>query len=145
MDVKKWITLILLLIANLAIIAHNVTPHHHHDGIVCTASMCGDDCCDTNKDDSHHHDAATHGCQGAQGECELKQTMAREIQSNNIQLDIPLVLLMVHHCCGLGNCDLEEPDFSTFFRQKPYLESYFTTYVSPTLGLRAPPRISFLG
>lgn len=145
MGAKKFMTIISLLIANLAIIAHNVTPHHHHDGIVCMASMCANDCCNTGEDDSHHHGAASHSCHGSPGECELKQTMTREAQNGSIQLNIPLTLLMVHHCCGLSSCGLEKPDFSTFFRQKPYLESYLTTYVSLTLGLRAPPHVSFLG
>lgn len=143
MNIKKWITLVLLLIANLSIIAHNVTPHHHHDGVVCTASAYGNECCDENNEDSHQHDSRH--CHDSFGECELQKTMMREAGTNHIQFDVPLITLMVHHCCGLSSCHMEEPDFATFFRQKPYLDSYYTTYVSPTIGLRAPPRISFLG
>lgn len=144
MDVKKFITIIFLLIANLSVIAHNVTPHHHHDGIVCMASMCADECCDAEAETSHQHHSANH-CNGNPGDCELKNTMFRDSGNNNIQLSVPLLMLMIHHCCGLSSCHIEEAMLPAHCTHRPYLESYYTTYVSPTLGLRAPPHISFLG
>jgi len=144
MGIKKWIALILLLIANLSVVAHNILPHHHHEGVVCLSSMNGDDCCHENEC-SDEHQKTHHHCDGNVGECELQKTIVRHDNVEETNLDAPLLLLIIHHCCGLSSCHMEESDITTSFRQKPYLDSYFTTYVSPTLGLRAPPHVSFLG
>lgn len=148
MKVKKGISLLLLILVNISILAHNVIPHHHHDDmdmVLCLINTSQQHCCDAT-----HEDAATHdhtGCHDHNciGDCMLKKTMVRQAGAEHIQLSVPHILLIVHHCCGLNGCTLEEPDIPAFFQQKPYLKSYYTTYVSPTLGLRAPPRISFLG
>ena len=146
MNVKKWTALSVLLFANIFILAHNILPHYHHDDIMCLPSSHAQHCCEGHNEDaqSEHNDMHKHD-HGDIEDCLLKNTVVRQVSSDQSQLIPALILLAVHHCCGLSSCHLEEPTLPLFYQQKPYLESYFTTYVSPTLGLRAPPHISFLG
>ena len=111
MSVKKAIALSFILLANAILLAHAVMPHHHHD--------------DGNKIE----------------ECPLKAVYVRFDNnkslvdlSNDNSIQYPVLFLFpVNPVVEITKLE------SLPFRQKPYLLSYHTGYISQSIGLRAPP------
>lgn len=129
---KKAVAISFLLLANIVILAHVIVPHLHHDRVPVALS-------------SHiEHEAPLNDMQDHTGmeDCLLSQVYARmdnERQlSQSIDFDISLFPLL--------SLFLPEGSFSetTYlegfpFRQKPYIKSFHTTFISRSTGLRAPP------
>lgn len=151
MRVKKFVALIMMIFANIFILAHAALPHSHHDGTVCfslekvspqnSISDCDSDsgsCCTQNHVKHHHHKNAEN--------CDLKQIVLR--QSNDTHED----MLPCDHCLSLlyvlyplNELYLEAPEFGLFLIEKPYLETYIPPFVGSVRSLRAPPFSYFLG
>ena len=54
---KRSVSIIFLLLANVFLLAHAVVPHHHHDNMpVAVLDLHGHH----HDNDSHHHDASQH-------------------------------------------------------------------------------------
>lgn len=140
MSMKKWIAISVLFLAGMSVLAHGVFPHFYHDNMVCLVIKHAGHC---DMDGVEHDHAASHNHNHCE-DCPLKNTVVRQSDGSTYNL-IPVLTLAVHHACGLIGCHLEDPPIFTYSEQKPYLESYIVEYVVLTLGLRAPPRISFLG
>ena len=145
-SMKKAIGIGLLLLANLVLLVHAVIPHHHHNPLFnsCIISF-------------HQHDAVHH-CQHLQSkattsendenthrnlsleDCLLDNVYIRfvndnhSIQGNESNIDFqPLFLLS-------DNSIRIESDFTPLpFRQKPHSESLYTSHITQSKGLRAPP------
>ena len=143
---KKAIGIGLLLLANIVLLVHAVIPHHHHNLLLnsCTISF-------------HQYDAIQH-CQHLQDknivpendenthrnlsleDCLLDNVYIRfvndnhSIQGNESNIDFqPLFLLS-------DNSIRIESDFTPLpFRQKPHSESLYTSHITQSKGLRAPP------
>lgn len=151
MKMRKIISLIMVIFANIFILAHVALPHSHHDGTVCFSleelihpNHCSDadnnfsDCCSLNHTKHHHHQNSEH--------CDLKEIILR--QTNNTHDDI----LPCDHCLSLlyilyplNELYLEAPEFGLFAVEKPYLQTYISPFVGSIRGLRAPPFSYFLG
>ncbi|MDR1226446.1 MAG: hypothetical protein LBK47_06040 [Prevotellaceae bacterium] len=145
---KKAIALSFLLLAGITVLAHAVIPHHHHNQIPVV--VCGNHHEHKGTTPEHHHsgtysispcaDPDGH-CDGATEECSLAKAFVKSgadkpaLQS----LDVNVNLLTLP-CIPAGYSMLQITDNGGLpFRQKPYLPSYHTEYVSVSLGLRAPP------
>ena len=137
---KRTIALSFLLFANAILLVHAAIPHHHHTvSTVCfPSSQCADN-------EEAHPPAADSCChhnnESQREECPLKEMYVRP-ENNNYLVDL-----------SPGN-DLQYPALFLFstsptveitglkglpFRQKPYLQSYYTDCISQSIGLRAPP------
>lgn len=147
---KKVIALPLLLLANLVILAHAIVPHHHHDKIV--VSICDflsiEDALEHTHSDHHHGQEKGHEHTGHDlgEECLLNELYIRASSNQNLSashsgdfdlsnshLDFPL------YFCEF-NQQIDLTDYGELpFRQKPYVYSYHTYYITHSLGLRAPP------
>ena len=145
---KRIIGLSLLFLANIVVLAHATIPHHHHGRVI--VSICNilsiDDAlnhkhenCHSGQHNEHEHKHSEHPLSE---DCVLNELYARSNVSSansngsdftNFQLDFPLVC---HDVIPL----IEIRDYGELpFRQKPYLNSYHTHYITHSLGLRAPP------
>ena len=147
-SIKKAIALSFLLLANTVILVHAIICHHHHDTIPVTL-VAGHHKHDCNSYNHHHHDAQSvdrcnnyPNCHERIEECSLVTIYVRlnddkqVSQLLNFDFDqLPYILVpfsdysipQIYNDAGLP------------FRQKPYLLSYHTEYISQSLGLRAPP------
>ncbi|GEM_PF-3634940 len=118
------------------VMAHSFIPHHHHNSTVCVTACShhqASDCTDG------EHDSHAHGDM----ECMMDNVVVRDSGSQKvIQPAISDILFSLHlyHICYCS-CMQEKTGIVSYLNYKPYLESYYTSYVAPTLGLRAPPRI----
>lgn len=148
MRLRKMIAILLMMLANVFMLAHAVTPHAHHNGVVCLhthsqvkhnvhsncdAADCSTDC------------LADQGHCSQSDNCDLQQIFERDGRSiqdgfsiynfsqNN---DLPTMI------CILGCCDLLDVDFvlvNKHLRYTHYTETYTSPYVGAIFGLRAPP------
>ena len=121
---KKRIALSFLLFANTILLAHAVIPHHHLDDIQ-SMGQCNQS-----------------SCHGNMKDCPLTTIYIKFdedkpiVQSVDFNFDLPPYLLDLFSNVSI----LPIPDdIGLPFRQKPYLLSYYTDYVSQSLGRRAPP------
>lgn len=151
-SLKQIISISFLLLANIILLAHAVVPHHHHNGVVVAIF----DVRGTERNDHHHHDHGDH--QHAQ---ESKQaTHQHQHNGNNFselcalndvytRSDKVSKILNQNHCCygpllfvvlpaNIDNFGL--PDLVGLpFRQKPYINSNYLSFLTGSTGLRAPP------
>ncbi|WP_145996321.1 DUF6769 family protein [Dysgonomonas massiliensis] len=137
MKLYRIIALICILIANLCILGHAIIPHCHCDRDELCVIMHHNDCDENACDETQHHSR-----KGESGSCILTQIVPQhhssvdeilpDVSDSNITLlfyDIPLDLLKI----DLPNTSVRHIAFDEV--------SHYTSYVSPTLGLRAPPFI----
>lgn len=152
---KKAIPFIFLLLANIIILAHTFVPHHHHDSIAVAIvnTFSADDEAvhnhghGNNHIHTHSHDKANntkahdHSGHELSEECLLNAPYLRQNQvkqfssADNDFSPVPDFIILFSLVPRININDYGELPFI----QKPYLISYHTTYISQSLGLRAPP------
>lgn len=142
------------MLANIVLLAHAVIPHHHHKGMVVSignwlspndALEHGHDCglfhsfhC---SHDADHHD---HG-EGVNEDCILNGLYARLDQDRQQHLLCDKEDFLKHIDCSchfelVPADEIETKDYGNLpFRQKPYIPSSYSHYITHSLGLRAPP------
>ena len=141
----------MLLLANMFLLAHVVVPHAHHNGIVCFSlsellhqNECPDshddicDCsCDHGKESHHHHSLPD--------DCDLKDIVLRQDNDQHTEIvpcaDCQTLLYCIY---SLNDLYLLAPEYGQRFVEKPYVITYISPYVGTTFGLRAPPVSCFL-
>ena len=156
-----------MLLANIIMLAHTIVPHHHHNGFVVallersikersqdhhhassdrnhTPSDHNHTSSDHNHTPSDHHQAPSthnHESNSETEKCALNEVYTRSDNSPKFEC--------------YENCDYKTSKtfvsprgidkFSLVnegglpFRQKPYIESYYSKFSSGSIGLRAPP------
>ena len=157
MDVKKAISLSFLIIANAAILMHIVMFHHHNSALAaafCVANQTH--CCTENtqhhctgnadrnntcpSDENAHNDPCNkcaNNCCTIEN-CLLNAFITKidgfkltEPAANSLNIFIHTIpTFLTHHINDLAGLP---------FRQKPYIPLFYTTFVSQSPGLRAPP------
>lgn len=152
MRMRKHIAIILMLFANVFILAHGALPHSHHDGTVCLSleellhhNNClnnntdGEACCEQNHNKHHHHKNAEN--------CDLKEIVLRQDNDSAHNDIVPCsdCISLLYVLYALNTFYLEIPEFGLHFQQKPYLEIYTPPFVGSYRSLRAPPATYFLG
>jgi hypothetical protein len=138
---KKALTLSLLLLANITLLAHSTIPHHYHNGIPVTVSGIYD----VDTEEAHVHDYRHHHHEPNNAtveDCLLDKVCLRADNSNlllnasSVYNAFPLLCLpLLASVCADRPTDLSPLPFA----QKPYTQSYHTTFIAHSLGLRAPP------
>lgn len=129
-----------ILIANMVLLAHAVIPHHHHQAVICIEQNHGDDDSLLHNhnvpDHDHQHDDNTNSTT-----CVLQQTFV-----------VPALHSNLFKCC-CNYSDNQNLDFyilsklgltelqpvSKVVARFPLHSSYLISFVTSTLGLRAPP------
>ncbi len=151
--VKKQLTLIVLLLANIFLLAHGVLPHSHHDGIVCFSleellhqhhysdihKNTSDCCCSHEEADKTHHHDASHE------DCDLKDVIVR--QNNDTHEDIlpcPTCLSLMYVIYLPNQFSFTLPQFGQWLEEKPYINNYTSPFTGSVRSLRAPPVSYFL-
>ena len=141
---------VLILLANVFMLAHAVIPHSHHDGVICfsleelahqkQSAQHNEipDCC-TDNSKSHHYPKTIDNC-------DLKDVIVRQNDDSHEEI-LPcadcLSLFFTYYT--LNEFYLEKPLFEEILPPKPYIDNYSSPLVGLISGLRAPPVSYFLG
>lgn len=142
-----------MLLANIIMLAHTIVPHHHHNGFV--VALLERNIKERSQDhhhassghnhtpSDHHQTPSTHNHESNSEteKCALNEVYTRSDNSPKFEC--------------YENCDYKTSKtfvsprgidkFSLVnegglpFRQKPYIESYYSKFSSGSIGLRAPP------
>lgn len=130
---QKTTAFILILVANIILLAHAVVPHHHHQSITCITKTH----CHNNPQAEHGHDGA-----GNANFCLLKQAVI--IPTSVIKFFKSYDNCPKNHdqeYYFLINCIYKvvspHPTAETF---APGLTFQFITFINSSQGLRAPPK-----
>ena len=145
LNVKRGISISFLLLTNVILLTHSVAFHHHHDGIpiASPAAHHDHDCSAHHHNDSQPVERCNHlHCPGNIEDCTLTTIYIRFdnvrqiVQLHSLDFDLsPCVFTLSPDYSAPHIAD----DVGLPFRQKPYLISYLSEYISQSLGLRAPP------
>ncbi len=146
---KKAVALTFLLLANIIILAHAVVPHHHHNQVPVALNTSHHEHSSDATHDHHHHDDTvpaehndnSHGHGGIE-DCLLEKVYTKVGSDRQafqtLDFDFNLLPCIIPLISGYSVPSIAD-DVGLPFRQKPYLLSYHTEYISVSLGLRAPP------
>lgn len=141
--IKKYTAILFILLANIILLAHAVTPHHYHQGKVCIESSH----CHAS-DDTHSHDKTEteheHDNNSTPEYCALKQVVLVLPNQSKQKHEYPDCT--DNHIPQIGyHAVLLNTNLSTFTPSKLSnlhscfsLSSYKYT-ISSGIGLRAPP------
>lgn len=157
---KKITSTSLLLLANIIMLAHTIVPHHHHNGFVVALlernikersqdhHHAPSDHHSTSSD--HHHAPGTHNhapgthhheSNSETEKCALNEVYTRSDNSPKFECyencDYKTSKIFVSPR-GIDKFSLVN-EGGLPFRQKPYIESYYSKFSSGSIGLRAPP------
>jgi hypothetical protein len=136
--IKKVTAYSFIILANIVLMAHAVLPHHHHQRVVCVeSSHCQNDN-DTHNhntpEDTHQHDGNT------STNCILKQAVI--VSSNQGKNETDLVFNSHYHSLDLHLTYTGTKDIIPIFRIITLVTDVsfsFSSYLTTSLGLRAPP------
>jgi hypothetical protein len=142
---KRIIRLSLLFLANIVVLAHVVVPHHHHGRVI--VSICNifsiDDVL------NHKHEDCLLECDEYEhSECFLNEdcilnelyTRSNVSSANSNDSDLTNFYIDFHIICHDIIPIIRIQDYNELpFRQKPYINSCYSHYITHSLGLRAPP------
>jgi hypothetical protein len=138
--IKKFTAYSFVLLVNIILLTHAIIPHHHHESVVCVKQKhCQDDAL------PHDHNVAKHDHQHDSNKnsttCILKQsvivptTQGKQLRScdnftDNHSHDYYIIsnfgYVDLQPVSEVGTCNSEFP-------------SLFISFVTTSLGLRAPP------
>lgn len=135
---KQITSIVLLLLANIVLLAHDVIPHHHHENDICFENhACAD---------SHSHESETQDQPSEDDTCCLLAEMVVFTPSTqSFKISCP--------CCEIDQYQ-DTIDFSFIptyaftgfilsdqflFRQYPYRIPFLLSPADQIHGLRAPP------
>lgn len=143
---KKVIAIFFLFLANVLLLAHTAFFHHHHDSthIVLASSTYHE--CDCNA--HRNNDAQPVGhcndpyCHGDIDDCILS-TIYVKLDDDRLTIQLHIFNFVLLPCFFSLFPNYLIPyiadDVGLPFRQKPYLLSCHTEYISQSIRLRAPP------
>jgi hypothetical protein len=136
---KRIIAIGFISLATMIIMAHAIIPHHHHDGIPVALSS---EICQA-KNECHCHDADyAHSHNHPSEDCNINDFYFR---LENERLSKSFNVVDFSQALDFGMLFYENPILKVAehvnlpFREKPYIESNHTVYITQSLGLRAPP------
>ena len=138
MNLKRAISLLSLLFANIVLLVHAVVPHHYHaDTGICFVAHC------QNSEEAHCHDygdVQTHQHDGnpSSDNCSIDNVYA-PANNKKVVCYQPTI-----------KCDYEQIIANSYFtantavsfQQKPYLPRFYSEFITRSIGLRAPPCVN---
>lgn len=116
------------------VLSHLVIPHHCYDSTFCITISGNHSANDETGNDGQNPFSHDEGCI-------LEKVVLRDSDAlKQVQEAFPVILPVVHLYCNIHCFSMQEKavDFH-YLKYKPDSEPYFTSYVVPALGLRAPP------
>lgn len=141
MVVKKYISIIFLLLSAVLLLIHAILPHCHHKDVVHILALSDlDACCEQGRcatesdSDNHEHDCLY--------DCVLKTIIARDNNTHDSHTCVCHICNSLLFTYVLDIWQIEFVDVNHFSLPKPYIESLYTSYTSLPQGLRAPPFIA---
>ena len=137
---KKTISLSFLLLANMIILAHSVVFHHHDSRlhiVLCDANQVHE--CDRRSEQHNNCPASKdkNKCCAIEN-CLLSVFITKDDgfkQTEPVVNNLDIILNAILACQTINITDLS----GLPFWQKPYLPLFYSTFVSQSSGLRAPP------
>jgi hypothetical protein len=136
---KKRIAILFVLLANIILLAHAVLPHHYHEKLFCIESThCTEDATihtQNSTEHNHQHDGTDNTT------CVLNQVVIILPNQGRILNEFENCTDTCNHNFYI-TAPFEYPHLQSLpaiVSTVPKLNLFFTTFVSPTLGLRAPP------
>lgn len=145
---KRVIGLLLLFLANIVVLAHAVIPHHHHDKVVVSILniLFINDVLEHEHTDPLRNDGYAHSGAELNETCLLNELFIRSyfgqsvLSANSNDFDFTNSHSYSPIICYDIVPLIEILDYGELpFKQKPYVNSYHTHYITHSLGLRAPP------
>lgn len=152
--------MLMILLANMLILAHAVVPHHHHNKVfVAIVNIFDDDVQDIfnhehghehhHDRDARHHDGPAHHHDGDSEDClmsEAEVAAALKIQADDGSgcFAVPSLDNEDTQLIWLAAIGLYELSFTPYYsednvRRRSYVASGHTDFVARSKGLRAPP------
>lgn len=133
---KRALTFIILLIANIVLLAVTIMPHHHHDKSldICLLECQIGSCCNIDES-TNDHSCSDHQDTGCSEQCVSRQEFVKAT-TTDFSSSFPIILFLLITTSFLLTIDCS----ALVFRQKPYILSYISCIVQST-GLRAPPQL----
>ncbi|MGV8112681.1 MAG: DUF6769 family protein [Lentimicrobium sp.] len=137
--IKKLTAFSFILLANIILLAHAVFPHHHHEQLVCIErTHCVDDATphtQKSPEHNHQHDGADNTTCVINQAVIISSSQARFVNncdncSDNHNHDF-------YNLSNFGYIDLLP--VSEVITYIPEFSSFLISYVTTSLGLRAPP------
>jgi hypothetical protein len=137
---KKIIAYCFILIAGVILLAHDLVPHHHHDDHAIEQS----ESIDSKSDKEHHHDFPEHKHQQKDYLFVIRQAFVLSPNLGRLLDDDD------DECTGIFGLDyffIHTPVFLFVYTPPDYKipiwdkTQEFTTAVTYTFGLRAPPAV----
>jgi hypothetical protein len=156
---KRRLSILMIMLANILILAHAVVPHHHHNKMfVAIVNVLDDNARDlfnhehshshhhdgNNQTDNpaHHHDSGTEDClmYEAEAAAALKNQTDDEgkctiAPSQNSDDGMQILLYAI----GLYELTLHSTNSDDHVWRRPYVIRGHSDYVARAKGLRAPP------
>ncbi len=157
---KRRLSILMILLANMLILAHAVVPHHHHNKVfVAIVNVLDEDAwdlfnqehghehhhdgdCDHHDSPAHHHESDTEDC--LMSEAEAAAALKMQTDDGRSWSIAPLLDNDDGSLILLAAIGLYELSFTPIFsednvRRRPYVASGHTDFVARSKGLRAPP------
>jgi len=139
---KKVLTIVFMLLANLVLLAHAVVPHHHHIIEICIEdSNCHSDAEDHQHESSKSHD---HNDETDTDQCILKQAWI--LPSNQFKPDFKSFengngLFKIQYSLAiLSNLKIAQKDINYAFREdRPFSIKIPDCYIGNSHSHRGPP------
>ncbi len=132
--IKKITAYSFILLANIVLLAHAVLPHHHHEQQVCIErTHCASDTdahVHNNDAKDHQHDGNTNSTACVLKQAVLIPSAQGRILNNCDNHDFYIL-------SNFGYVDLQP--ISEDVTYIPEFPSFFISFVTASLGLRAPP------
>jgi len=141
--IKKTAAIASIMLASIILLAHAVVPHHHHNKQVCLIKT---HCINDDNTDEHGTTKKGHSHDGENNSdnCVLKESVV--ILSNQCRTDLKFNnntsdrsgLYAFHYNLLNSSTEFLIPVLSSFIYER-YTDSSYSSLISASLGLRAPP------
>ena len=143
---KRRISALMILLANMLILAHAVVPHHHHNKMfVAILNVLDEDARDLFNHEhghEHHHDGNSEDCLISEAEAAavLKiQTDDGGEWSAAQSIDHEDALQIWTAAVALYELSFTTSNKEDNVRRRPYVASGHSDFIARSKGLRAPP------
>lgn len=131
---RNWMITGIISLVLCCVLSHLVIPHHCNDNTFCVTFGGGHSANDEAGKDGHAPFSHEEGCI-------LEKVVLRDSDTlKQVQEAFPVILPVLHLYCNIHCFSMQEEAVDLhYLKYQPDPEPYFTSYVVPALGLRAPP------
>ena len=148
---KRNTAIVLVLLANIVLLAHAVIPHHHHDSALCFSTTHENTCCEHDHGDSHEHHHHSPISEDANHDsdtdhdfvnCLLNQVFLipsnhLNLESKTLDFDLGVDFVSTDIRISTNN---NIAYYSWIKEFPPLLEHSYPLFIQRSIGLRGPPQ-----